>query len=167
MTFSRILAIAALATIITPDPSAAQEVCFTDANGKFDGWRASAGALLDELAAKYEASSSPYTELIQYKGMMMPIAAALIIEGEEYGKLADAVMSQVVGEAEDCSKKTRGERGVYDFAREYLGITTIFPERVTRIDFEQLRRGNIAGGKKSVIREFGRTFDQVFNPFRW
>ncbi|MBB5576392.1 MULTISPECIES: hypothetical protein [Rhizobium] len=156
----------AICTLV-PINSSAQEVCFKDASKKFEDWRAENGKTLDSLSAKFKASKDPYKELVDYDGMKIPIAAALIIEGEKYGKKADVEVNLVVGDAQGCSKQTQVPRGVYDFAREVLGITTVLPEKATRIDFEELRRGNIAGGKESVINKTGRDIDKIFNPFRW
>lgn len=148
-------------------PGHAQEVCYTDATKKFDAWRGENGKTLSDLSAKFEASQDPYKEMIDYNGMRMPLAAALIIEGEAYGQKADVEVNSVVGDAQKCAGETNTVRGVYDFARSVLGWTTVLPERATRIDFEELRRGKIAGGKDSIINEAGRKIDETLNPFRW
>ena len=145
----------------------AQEVCFNDAKSNFNKWRVTNGKMLDELSAKYTASKDPSKEMVVYNGMRMPIVAALIIEGEKYGSEADAKLSVEIDGAKKCSGQVAIPRGVYDLAREWLGMTTILPEKATRIDFEQVRRGNIAGGDNSIINEAGREIDKKLNPFRW
>lgn len=148
-------------------PAFAQEVCFEDAKTNFSKWRSTHGKTLDELSAKYLASKDPHKELVTYNKMRMPIAAALIIEGEKYGREADEQLTLEVDGAQKCAGQTTTVRGVYDAAREYMGLTTILPERATKVDWERIRRGDVAGGKNSVVREAGRTIDRVLNPFRW
>ena len=152
---------------ISAAPALAQDVCYDDAKTNFVKWRGEKGKVLDDLSAKYQASKDPSKEIINYNGMRMPIAAALIIEGEKYGREADAKLNVEIEGAKKCSNQTAIPRGVYDLAREWLGLTTILPEKASRIDIEELRRGNIAGGKNSIINETGRKIDETFNPFRW
>ncbi|WP_298983105.1 hypothetical protein [uncultured Roseibium sp.] len=163
-----LIALAATALSVSNIPLSAQERCYGDANKRFNDWRAVEGKKLDELSELCDKLGNEcYKQKTNYNGMEMPIAAALIIEGERYGELADRKIVQTVDEAQDCVGNTQTVRGVYDFSREVLGITTILPEKATRIDFEELRKGNFAGGEKSVVRETGRTLDKIFNPFRW
>ncbi len=150
-----------------PSLSFAQEVCFEEAKDNFSKWRSSNGKLLDELSQKYLNSNDPSKEMVDYNGMKMPIAAALIIEGQRYGESADKKLTQEVDNAKECSGQTAIARGAYDLARTWLGLTTILPEQATRIDFEEIRRGNFAGGKNSIINEAGRKIDETLNPFRW
>lgn len=156
------------AVVLFSLPALSQERCATDAKKRFGEWRAENAKLLDELSAQCEQLQKEcYKTKVNYNGMEMPLAAALIIEGERYGELADVRITQVAGETQDCMGETTVVRGVYDFAREVLGITTVLPEHATRIDFEELRQGNLFGGDKSIINEAGRTIDEIFNPFRW
>jgi hypothetical protein len=153
--------------IIAANLSNAQEVCFKDAKKNFENWKTQNSKVLNDLAAQYNASKDPSKEMVTYAGMRMPVAAAIMIEGEKYGREADGKVEVEVNAAKKCSGQTTIPRGVYDLAREWMGVTTILPEQATRIDFEELRRGNIAGGENSVIRETGRAIEQVVNPFRW
>lgn len=158
---------AAFVAVIWPCVLFAQEVCFTDATNTMNTWIAQNSKTFNELSAKYLASKDPSKEMVTYNGMQMPIAAALIIEGEKYGRLAEAQLTSTIDGAKKCSKQTEIARGVYELSREWLGLKTILPEKATRIDFEEIRRGNIAGGKNSIINEAGRKIDETFNPFRW
>lgn len=166
-TLTRLVAPLVFIAIIVPSSLLAQEVCFTDANKKFKGWVDQNGKVLNELAEKFKASKEPSKEMVDYNGMNIPIAAALIIEGQKYGKLAEAQLASSVDDAKKCSGQTTIARGVYDLGREWLGLTTVLPEKATRIDFEELRRGNLGGGHNSIINETGRKLDETFNPFRW
>ena len=164
---AKFLFVICIALVGLSRPAFAQEVCFEDAKSNFSKWRSEHGKTLDELSTKFQASKDPSKEMVDYNGMRMPVAAALIIEGEKYGRDADEKLNIEVDGAKKCSGQTTIPRGVYDLAREWLGLTTILPEKATKIDFEELRRGNIAGGKNSIINETGRKIDQKLNPFRW
>jgi hypothetical protein len=112
---------------------------------------------------------APILQKCRFSRFVYPLAKekSLIIEGEKYGRLADAQLTSTIDGAKKCSGQTTIPRGTYDLGREWLGLTTILPEQATRIDFEELRRGNLAGGNNSVINETGRKIDETFNPFRW
>lgn len=51
-------------------------------------------------------------------------------------------------------------------ARPLLGITTIYPERASRIDFAEIRNGNILGSRDAAVPTLGRRLDVTLNPFR-
>ncbi|MDV7145988.1 hypothetical protein R3X27_25240 [Tropicimonas sp. TH_r6] len=149
--------------------SSAQEVCYTDASNDVENWIATNGKMLNELSDRFEKSPDPSREMVNYKGLKLSLRAALMAEMDEYAQKIQGVTNQKLKEATDCAGKPElvATRATYDLARELLGLTTLLPEKATRIDFEEIRRGNIAGGKNSVVRKVGRDIDKALNPFRW
>ena len=169
-----LLANAAVALAMMGAPGVAQERCITEARQDITSWAAQNGALLEDLWNRFDNSVNPNAEVVNYRGTMVPLTYALEQETARFQSAAVAVRDREISQATDCARalEVAIPRATWDFARTPL--TWVLPERATRIDFEEIRRGNFLGGDHSIgnevirgVEDIGRTIDETFNPFRW
>jgi hypothetical protein len=171
-----LLATAAIALVATG--AVAQEKCYKDGKDRLVSWAQENGRPLNDLAAQMEQArkegKDPNTLMIKYQGMEMPLSAAYLIEHQKYDAKTKVEIDATVGDIRDCAKGVALPRGAYDLIREFTGLTTLLPERATRVDFEEIRQGNILGGDdafipkgledaRKTVEKAGRDINREFN----
>lgn len=135
--------------------SVAQEKCFSDARAEIIKWiDANDGELIsyaEQMENARKEGKDPSTVWIKYNGLDMPLNVAYQLVSAKYGKASRAAVEQAVDKSRACAKDVQLPRAAYDVAREYLGLTTVLPEAATRVDFAELKAGNLLGGSEALV----------------
>lgn len=157
----------AVALALMATSASAQERCVRDAERDIVSWADNNSSLLEALWNQYDASANPNAEIVNYNGVAVPLTYALSQEMASFEAGLAHARGREIAEATDCAGalEVALPRAAWDMLRS-LGHP-ILPEPALRIDFEEIRRGNLVGGDQSAPRVVLRTIDEVLNPFRW
>lgn len=152
----------------------AQERCATDAQRDIEAWVNQNRGTLETLWQRFNSSSNPNAEVVSYEGKTVPLTYALEQETKRFQREGRAIRDKEIEEASDCSSapEVALPRAAWDLTREPL--TWVLPERATRIDFEEIRRGNLLGGEHAAIPKAARDVEReirnlgrALDPTNW
>lgn len=133
----------------------AQEKCFKDAKDEITKWIEANDdeliAFANQMDNTRKEGKDPAQVWIKYNGMEMPLSVAYQLVHAKYGKSSRAAVEQSVEKSRACAKDVQLPRAAYDVAREYFGLTTVLPEAATRVDFAEIKAGNIFGGSDALV----------------
>jgi hypothetical protein len=138
----------------------AQERCATEAQQNIEAWANQNRGEIETLWERYDSSNDPDAEVVSYEGKVVPLNYALNQEIKRIQKEGRAVRDREIEKASECSGalEVALPRAGWDLAREPL--TWVLPERATRIDFEEIRRGDVLGGKHAAIPKAARDVER-------
>lgn len=149
--FFVITALACLAS----SPAWAQEKCFKDGKDEILQWVNGHSAELNKYAALMEQTRSegkdPSQVFVDFRGIRIPLSAAYMTVHSEFDRDSKVAVERAVDGAHKCASDVQLPRAGYDFAREYFGLTTVLPEAVTRVDFAEIKAGNIFGSSVALV----------------
>jgi hypothetical protein len=133
----------------------AQEKCFSDSKKEILDWAAANDGQLILYAEKMEKArkdgKNPANVWVKYSGVDMPLNLVYELVRAKYGKESQVVVEKAVDKSRSCAKDVQLPRAAYDVARDYLGLTTVLPEAATRVDFAQIKDGNVLGSSDALV----------------